>query len=746
MSDLSDKQAGLTVKLAGADPNTGVEDNFAEVDSNGRLQALVFQGTSPWVVSATQSGTWTTGRTWTLASGTDSVSCVQSTSPWVVSATSWPLPTGAATEATLSALNTKFNSNYGVATGAIRVAAQLGNASAVADFNSGVFSAQTLRVVIATNQPAVPVSGTFWQATQPVSGTFWQAIQPVSGTVAVTQSTSPWVVSAASLPLPTGAATETTLSSLNNKFTLDFGVSTAAVRVAALLGNASGVAAFGAGTTNAQTLRVVIPTDQTAIPVTGTFWQTTQPVSGTVTANQGTSPWVVSGTVAATQSGTWSTGRTWSLASGIDSVSAVQSGTWNIGTLTSITNPVAVTGTFWQAIQPVSGTVTANQGTSPWVVSGTLTAAEDKNYGTVGATTLRTAAQIGNALGAADFAAGNSSAQTLRVVVASNQVAIPVTGTFWQATQPVSGTVAVTQSTSPWVVSGAVTANQGTSPWVVSAASLPLPAGAATEATLSALNTKFTLDFGASTAAVRVAALLGNATGQAAFGAGVTNAQTLRVVLPTDQTAIPVTGTFWPTTQPVSGTVAVTQSTSPWVVSGTVALSEDHNYGTVGATTLRVAAQIGNAGGAADYNAGATGAQTLRTQANQGAANTLANAWPTKITDGTNAAAVSTNHDVSVSDGLHGSGLYGNLALTTANTAYEVKVGASRLTGRKSVTIMPVDADMYWGYNSSVTTSNGTPIFRNQFMEFSIDANDSTAQIWVVCASASKNARITESP
>ena len=38
----------------------------------------------------------------------------------------------------------------------------------------------------------VPVTGTFWQATQPVSGTFWQATQPVS---------------AASLPLPTGAAT-----------------------------------------------------------------------------------------------------------------------------------------------------------------------------------------------------------------------------------------------------------------------------------------------------------------------------------------------------------------------------------------------------------------------------------------------------------------------------------------------------------------------------------------------------------
>ena len=39
---------------------------------------------------------------------------------------------------------------------------------------------------------AVPVSGTFWQATQPVSGTFWQATQPVS---------------AASWPLSTGAST-----------------------------------------------------------------------------------------------------------------------------------------------------------------------------------------------------------------------------------------------------------------------------------------------------------------------------------------------------------------------------------------------------------------------------------------------------------------------------------------------------------------------------------------------------------
>ena len=48
------------------------------------------------------------------------------------------------------------------------------------------------------------------------------------------------------------------------------------------------------------------------VPVTGTFFQSVQPVSGTVTANQGGAPWAVSWsgqTVAATQSGTWSAGQ-----------------------------------------------------------------------------------------------------------------------------------------------------------------------------------------------------------------------------------------------------------------------------------------------------------------------------------------------------------------------------------------------------------------------------------------------------
>lgn len=37
MADLSDLQAALTVKIAGSNPSTGVEDNYAEVDSSGNL-------------------------------------------------------------------------------------------------------------------------------------------------------------------------------------------------------------------------------------------------------------------------------------------------------------------------------------------------------------------------------------------------------------------------------------------------------------------------------------------------------------------------------------------------------------------------------------------------------------------------------------------------------------------------------------------------------------------------------------
>jgi hypothetical protein len=101
----------------------------------------------------------------------------------------------------------------------------------------------------------------------------------------------------------------------------------------------------------------------------------------------------------------------------------------------------------------------------------------------------RTAAQIGNTTGQADFNAGNASAQTLRTVIATDQSALPVTGPLTdvqlRATAvPVSGPLTDTQLRATAVpVSGPLTDAQLRATAVpVSMAASPLPTGAATEA------------------------------------------------------------------------------------------------------------------------------------------------------------------------------------------------------------------------------------------------------------------------
>lgn len=111
------------------------------------------------------------------------------------------------------------------------------------------------------------------------------------------------------------------------------------------------------------------------------------------------------------------------------------------GVKAHIQNTVPVTGTFFQATQPVSGTVTATGPltdtqlrATPVPVSGTVTA----TTGGLTDTQLRaTAVSVTDTrLPAALDADGG-----VKVHV---QSAVPVTGTFFQATQPVSGTVTAT--------------------------------------------------------------------------------------------------------------------------------------------------------------------------------------------------------------------------------------------------------------------------------------------------------------
>ena len=94
-----------------------------------------------------------------------------------------------------------------------------------------------------------------------------------------------------------------------------------------------------------------------------------------------TSPITITGTVAATQSGVWTTGRTWTLASGTDSVAAVQSGTWNIN---NITGTVSLpTGASTSALQTTGNTSLASidsKLTSPITVTGTVAATQSGTW------------------------------------------------------------------------------------------------------------------------------------------------------------------------------------------------------------------------------------------------------------------------------------------------------------------------------------------------------------------------------
>lgn len=139
-------------------------------------------------------------------------------------------------------------------------------------------------------------------------------------------------------------------------------------------------------------------------------------------------------------------------------------------------------------------------------------------------------------------------ATSLPVVIASNQTAISVTGPLTDAQLratpvPVSGTVAVT---------GPLAVTQGTTPWVVdgsgfvqpiSASALPLPSGAST----SALQT---------TGNASLASIDSKLTSPLAVIGPLTDAQ-LRA------TPVPVSGTV-----AVTGPLSVTQGTTPWVVDG----------------------------------------------------------------------------------------------------------------------------------------------------------------------------------
>lgn len=225
MADLTDLQSAQTVKIAGA-PSSGIEDNFMDVDGSGRI-TVKLNDASGNAINLGQA-VMASSIPVVLASNQSAIPVTQSGS-WSVLTPSFP---------------TTVDTNYGaVGANTIRTASQFGNATGSALFGAGTTTAQVLRVVLPTDQTAIP-------ATQ--SGT-WN-ITNISGAIS----------------LPTGAATSalqttgnTSLASIDTK-TPTLGQKTMA--------NSS---------------PITIASDQSAIPVT-------QSGAWAVTANQGSAnatPW-----------------------------------------------------------------------------------------------------------------------------------------------------------------------------------------------------------------------------------------------------------------------------------------------------------------------------------------------------------------------------------------------------------------------------------------------------------------------
>lgn len=359
-------------------------------------------------------------------------------SPIPVSAATLPLPSGASTEATVASLLTLAGFQARIPTP--------GQAAMAA----------SLPVVIANNQSGIPVIGTFFQPTQPVS--------------------------AASLPLPSGASTEATLGTLLT-----------------LAGFQARIPILGQAAM-AVSIPVTLANNQSAVPVSGTFFQATQPVS--LAGNQAVNVVQMGGTAISMNTG------------------VRDAGTQRVTIATN--DSVPVTGTFFQPTQPISA------------------ASLPLPAGAATETTLGTMLTLSGFQARIPVLGQAAMAVSVPVTIANNQSAFPVTG---------SGNFAIT------------------------AAALPLPTGATTEATLATLLTL--ADFQA-----RIPA-----NGQAAMAASIP------VVLASNHTTVTIggntsAGTPSPTTVLTvqghgSGTaMPVSLSTLPALVAGTA------NIGDVDVLTL----------------------------------------------------------------------------------------------------------------------------------------------------------------
>ncbi len=299
----------------------------------------------------------------------------------------------------------------------------------------------------------------------------------VTGTVAVTQSTSPWVVSLTSTTITgTVAVTQSTSPWVTS------------------------VTAWGGGTLGAMATygttpgAVLVPGVNAFITNTVPVTLTSTTITGTVAVTQSTSPWVVSCTAA---NCSVNLAQMNAVALGSPSAYGTSPGAVNVqGVNAFITNTVPVTLTSTTITGTVAGNITQIAGTTLGATAvtnfGTAPAAAavpgvnaSIYAGTTGITATGTSLNINCTAGC-----GGASSFLDNAAFTAGTTPVNITG-GWYATSPTACTtgsacapsltvdrklfVNAFQATSPWVVSlasttitGTVAVTQSTSPWVVS--------------------------------------------------------------------------------------------------------------------------------------------------------------------------------------------------------------------------------------------------------------------------------------
>lgn len=98
--------------------------------------------------------------------------------------------------------------------------------------------------------------------------------------------------------------------------------------------------------------------------------------------------------------------------------------------------------------------------------------------------------------------------------------------------------------------------------------------------------------------------------------------------------------------------------------------------------------------------------------------------------DGKNRAAI-TEHPISY--GVEG-------ILTVGTSPVEAKVGVARLSGRRTLSISPISAPVWYGFSPTVSTTTGRKLFVNQ----SLDIPLGDVPLYLVAASAGVSVQVWE--